>query len=207
MNHNLKQLGTLLAPSILSAMFITGTMIALSLSILIKYGTDTRSFYSLLLGEDSSPTLLGNTRAVFSAFYETVFSNPTLNKIMFFVFWMLIGLLVYLLLMGLGRGFGQADETLHKLKDANTNRLRVIEWLGIRLGVRLAAIAVTVVYSIFFVKLLLPFALLTLQIAAGSLPALSAFGYGAWGLLLLGLSLHVYVILLRLVLLRLRVFD
>lgn len=207
MTSKLRLVGLLLSPSPLSLVITFGIVILLSVSTLIKYGLNTTSLYDLVLGKGSSPDLINNTHIAFSTFYQNIFGNPTLNRILFFLFWMLIGLIVYLFLNVLGHGIGQADETVHEMNYVHANKTKSLEHYIKRIGIHCGVVVVLLLYSVLFLKAISPFGLLNVQISAAGLPQLSAFGYGVLGILVLSVGLYVYVILLRLFFLRIRVFG
>lgn len=197
--------GTLLAPSIASIL-ICGVLIAfISASTTIKYGRD--GLYALLLGPDSSPEFINSAHTTYSTYYNNIFGNSTLNSILFFVFWMIIGLIVYIFIMILNQGISEADEVAHELNYVHIQKNELLEQISIKLGIRFAVILGIAVYSFLFLKTLLPFSIANLQIVAGSLPNVTGIGYGFIGIFSLALGLHVFVVLLRLLYLRIRIFS
>lgn len=204
-SNRLKLFGTLLAPSIASIL-ICGVLIAfISASTTIKYGRD--GLYALLLGPDSSPEFINSAHTTYSTYYNNIFGNSTLNSILFFVFWMIIGLIVYIFIMILNQGISEADEVAHELNYVHIQKNELLEQISIKLGIRFAVILGIAVYSFLFLKTLLPFSIANLQIVAGSLPNVTGIGYGFIGIFSLALGLHVFVVLLRLLYLRIRIFS
>lgn len=203
-SNKLKLLGALLAPTFASIV-TCGVLIALiGASSAIKYGRD--GLYALLLGRDSSPEFINSAHTTYSTYYNNIFGNSTLNSILFFVFWMIIGLIVYIFIMILNQGISEADEVAHELNYVHIQKNELLEQISIKLGIRFAVILGIAVYSFLFLKTLLPFSLANLQIVAGSLPNVTGIGYGLIGILSLALSLHAYVVLIRLLFLRVRLF-
>lgn len=207
MNLKLRLIGLLISPTPASLLISAGFMVLLGASTLIKYGLNTNSIYNLVLGTGSSEQLISDTHLVFSLLYQNIFGNPTLNKILFFVFWMLVGLVVYLFIQVSGHGISEADETLHELNYVHTKKSQYLEHLVKRTAVQIGIVVLIALYSTLFLKALLPYSLLSLQISLASLPNLPALGFGLLAIIVLGISLHIYVILLRLLLLRIRVFG
>lgn len=198
-------LGTLLAPTFASILFCGSLIILISAGITIQYGKG--GLYALAFGADSPPDFINSAQATYSTYYNNIFGNSVLNSILFFVFWMLIGLVVYVFIILVGKGAKDADEVVHEINYVHIKKDKLIEQLEVRAGVRAAIFIMTGVYTVAFLKTLFPFSLASLQIAAGSLPKLSGVGYGLQGVLALSLSLHIYVVLIRLFLLRLRAFE
>lgn len=195
----------LLSPTLGSSIGELGAVILISAGTFVKYGKV--SFYNLLLGSDTSPDLINKTHEIISEFYQLVFGNSTLNKILFFVFWMLIGLVVYFFIMSTSHTISEADEAVHELNYIHVRRQQFIHSLEIKLALKTAVVIGAIVYSIVFVKLFFPFALACIKIATGSITELNGIKYGLIGIVGLSISLHVYVILSRLFLQRLRVFS
>lgn len=205
MHQKLKTIGLLLSPSIGSSIGELGAVILISAGTFIKYGKV--SFYNLLLGSDSSPDLINKTHEIISDFYQLIFGNSLLNKILFFVFWMMIGLIVYFFIMSTSHTIGEADEAVHELGYVHVKKQQFIHSLEVRLAIKTAVIVGSLLYSIVFIKIFFPFGLACIKIATGSITELSGIKYGLIGVLVLWLSLHVYIVLARLYLQRLRVFT
>jgi hypothetical protein len=200
-----KRLGYLLTPSLLSGI---STLLISVLALVFaswSYSVGSGAVYDFLFGPNSSGELIQTSRSTISAFGDTVFGNPTLNKILYLAFWMFVGLIVYLILFVIIKGTSSAAEEVQETGYANVNRTGQLKMFGVRAGIRLLVAVAWFVYSIFFIKILLPFSVLSARVGAGQLPQLSGWLYGIMGLLVLAVSLHIHVIFLRLVLLRVRV--
>lgn len=205
MNQKLKTIGLLIAPSLGSTIGVLGAVLVVFAGTFVKYGRV--GFYDLLLGSESSPDLINKTHDIISEFYQLVFGNSTLNKILFFGFWMMIGLIVYFFIMSTSHTIGEADEAVHELSYVHVKRQQFIHSLVIKLAIKTAVVIGAIVYSIVFVKLFFPFALASIMIATGSITEITGIKYGLIGILGLCISLHVYVVLARLFLQRLRIFN
>jgi len=197
----------LLRPS-LASMMATAFVSTLTLGIATQsYLSGSGVVYDFLFGPNSSSELIRSSQSTLSAFNNTVFGNPTLNKILYFAMWMLIGLITYMLLYGLSRGAQSAAEDVEEAGYANTNKKALLRNIGRRLALRLIVFIAWWVYIIFFVKILLPFSILAARIGAGNLPTLGGWLYGLLGLAVLAISLHIHVIFVRLLVLRVRLFN
>jgi hypothetical protein len=126
---------------------------------------------------------------------------------MFFVFWMLIGLIVYTIISGFGASFNAADQTVHEMQYLNVRRQQLSEQLSTRIIMRSIAGLLGFVYLVFFVKLLLPFSVLCSRIGVSSLNHVSGWLYLLGSCLVLGLSLHLAIVLARFFMLRPRLFG
>jgi len=81
---DIKRLGLLLRPSQLS---IIGNLMASGLILAVaslSYLAGSGLIYNFLFGSGSSIELIQTSRGTFSAFNNTVFGNPTLNKVLYF---------------------------------------------------------------------------------------------------------------------------
>jgi len=204
---DIKRLGLLLRPSQLS---IIGNLMASGLILAVaslSYLAGSGLIYNFLFGSGSSIELIQTSRGTFSAFNNTVFGNPTLNKVLYFAMWMLIGLCVYLILYSLGRGAVNAAKEVEEAGYTNINKKDQLKNFGSRAAARLASLIAWFIYCAFFVKVLLPFSILSVRIGAGNIPALDGWFYGLLGLAVLVLSLHIHLVFARLIALRVRIFH
>jgi hypothetical protein len=199
--------GVLLQPS--AASFIT---ILVSALVIIGVSTWTYTLkngllYDFLFGSSSSSELIQSSRSTFTAVNQTVLGNPLLNKVMFFVFWMLVGLVVYTIISGFGASINAADQTVHEMQYHNVRRQQFNEQLSTRIIMRSIASLSGFVYLVFFVKLLLPFSVLCSRIGVSDLDTIGGWFYLLGGFLVLALSLHLWIVLGRFFMLRPRLFG
>jgi hypothetical protein len=199
--------GLLLEPSVSG---LIGTIIAALLVLFVTslaYSIKSGFIYDLLLGPDSSADLIQTSRDTITALTNTVFGNPVLNKVLFFMFWMVIGLVVYLIVSGLGSGINEADKALHELQYANMRRLQLQESFMLRAMLRAITAMVWFAYSILFIKFFLPFSVLSTRVGLNQLNSVTGWGLLLAAFVTLTTSLHLHIVLLRLFCLRPRVFG
>ncbi len=207
MSKSSRTVWQLVTPSVLSLIVTVSLASTLTIGTFIKYGTNGDKLYHLVLGSNTPNDLVNSTHATFSNYYQLIFGNTTLNKILFFMFWMLIGLGIYTIAMIVYRGFATAEETAEELSYVHINKSKVLRQLWTRWVLHILAAMLIIVYSVFFLRLFIPYGLSNLQLAVDLLPSLSSLVRGALGVILIFLSLHVYTVLFRLLFLRVRVFG
>lgn len=199
--------GLMLKPSLMSAAFclaIAGIILAVSA---ISFSVKSGLLYDYLLGPNSSSQLIEISRGAFEAFSQTVFGNPLLNKILFLVFWMVIGLVVYLALTGIGTGVSSANETVQEIQYASSHKKRLDEDLKFRIILRVVALLLWFLYAVFFFKIFAPFSILAGHIAVGNLGEPLGWFYGLISIVVLTVSLHLHVVLTRFLMLRPRLIG
>lgn len=205
--HKNNRFRLLVIPSFSSGL-LTVTLSAAALVVAtVSYFAGNGLVYDYLFGPHSSTELIRQSKGTISALNNTVFGNSVLNKILYFGFWMLVGLVVYILLYSLLKGTAAAAEDIQETTYKNMRFREMLTNLGTRLAVRAAALIAWALYWVVFIKILLPFSVLSARVGGGDLPAPSGWLYGLLGLVVLILSTHIHLILLRLVTLRSRLFD
>lgn len=197
----------LIQPSIGGLMIILGLSLVVMVISGFSYVTRNGLFYDYLFGPDSSTTLIETSQSTVAVFNETVFGNPTLNKILFFVFWMVIGLVVYVVLSGLGSGISSAEHSIEEAHFVHAQKLRLGSELGLKVVLRVIASGLLILYLFAFFKILLPFGVLCARITSGDISQLINWLYALMGFSVLCATFYLGMLLLRLLLLRPRVFG
>lgn len=204
---NLKRLGTLLSPSSLSGCLVVVASVLILLGATWSYSVGSGAMYDFLFGKNSSVELISSSQSALAAFANTVFGNPTLNKILYFAFWMLVGLFVYVVLFALLRGTSTAIRDAQEATYTNVKKLELFKSVVVRFGLRLVVILAWVIYWIFFVEILFPFSILAARIGLSELPRIMGWIYSPLSLLIMVLSLHIHTVFVRLLVLRVRLYD
>lgn len=137
-------------------------------------------------------------------------SSEQLQHTILVVGWAILGaVLVFVAIKAITALVASATMTLKELTAAETPAKHQVEReIGRRVTIRAVVIGVWALYILLFIKAILPFAILASQIGLSQGRPIST---GAYYLMFAGLllfsSLHVHVIMLRLLLLRPRVFG
>lgn len=193
-------------PSLFSLTFVVfGSLILLFLansSLFIKGG-----FISNLVLGKNSPGLVESARQTTLAFSDLTLGNPTLNNILFFGFWMMLGLIIYVTFSTIGQILSETGKDIETLNNAQNRMNQLEETFWLRFATRSASFLGLIFYSIAFFKMIFPFSILASRAWLGSLNQISGWFYGALGFIVLALSLHVLVIILRFLLLRPRLLG
>ncbi len=206
-DKELSKVRSLLSPSLLSGLVTTFLATAVLTIAIFSYASGSGMVYDYLFGPNSSAELIRGASNSVDAFSNTVFGNPTLNKILFFCFWMIVGLVVYMILYAIFKGTSEAAEDFQETKYMNGRAQELLRTIGTRLAIRSAVLALWVIYWVFFIKILLPFSILCAHIGAGAFPDVSGWGYGGLGLIVLTASIHLHLVFLRLFALKVRLID
>jgi hypothetical protein len=173
----------------------------------LLYITDSTLFYEYLFGSSSSTTLIESSRSTVNTIIDTIFGNSILNKILFFAFWMVVGLVVYIIINGLGAGVSSAEATLEETQYVHAQRLKMSSEFAAKLILRLIALGLLVIFGVVFFKFLLPFAVLNARIVAGNAGQASNWIYGLLGFVVLCASFYIATVLIRFLLLKPRIFG
>lgn len=161
----------------------------------------------LLLGQDSSAGLVAVAEQTSYELGELTLGNEFLNKILFFALWMMIGMIVYVSLNTIGSVFGEVSDTAEKMHFIHARKEQIAESFLLRAGIRLAGILGIGIFYLIFARLVLPFSTLASRAWISSLSTPIGWLYGCLGFIVLVLSLHIFVILSRLIAIRPRVFG
>ena len=202
------RLATLLTiPSVLSA------SLALTASLLVlgaanwSYATPASQLYAYLYGQYGLATIFEHSSNALAA-VNGVFSSPGGYNIAVVLVALFIGALIYVLLEGIDHLTAEASSSIHLVEQTSDASIRryMKQQLEKRIGLRIAALCVWIIYLIFFARVIVPFCLLTGRIDINHFMTSDILGpLGA--LVLLTLSMHIHVILMRLLVLRPRLFG
>lgn len=191
-------------PSLGSGITVLLLTAGLVLASAFYYSTGNGAVYDFLFGPDSSSELIGQSKGIFDTFSNTLFGNPTLNKLLYFAFWMLVGLIVYFILYFLVKGASSTVENIEESQYKSSRVNDVLQSVGFRLAVRVGFLVVWMGYWIVFVKLILPFSVMATRVGIANLPEVQSLLYFVLGLIVLILGLHLHVVFMRLIMLRVR---
>ncbi len=197
--------GIILQPSLTSFMFVFTLSLLVFINTIVNFSGSNDLLFKLLLGSDTSVELLDTTKSTVSSLSDVFLNNPTLNKLLFFSFWFLVGLVVYAIISGAGSSI-DAVQKLHEdeqLLHMQKTKLEK-EWV-LKLALRATALFAWIIFITIFMKLLLPFSVLSFQVAGSSELSFSSVITGLFGFVILALTLHLHVVFLRCILLKPRI--
>lgn len=191
-------------PSILSGTVICLATLALLTLSNVSFLINSGLLYKTLLGNQSSQDFIQASHDTVSLFTNNVFSNPTLTKVLFFGFWMMIGLFAYISVVSIASLVGEASQNIASEHYMHTQANRVKEQFLLRLALRGAALIAILLWGWVLLRFLLPFSILSVRVG---LNQLSSGFYALLGVVVLWFSLHLLIVLCRFLTLRPRVFG
>ena len=203
--HRLPVLKLLLEPSLLSGLVVLAVSIGVTAIGTWSYIQSYGLFYEYLFGPEGIKTMLlqGQDRLQLA---RTILGSPLTYYLFVLCAGVATGLTIYAVLRiwSALRSSGQA--LLHSSEPADQ---AMHHDLLIRLLIRLLSGGAWVCFIVFFVKLIIPFAISLIHIGVGQLSDQPVPGAGALALatVVLAASLHAHIIFLRILLLRYRVFG
>ncbi len=193
----------LLMPSVLS--FFVSLALAIGLVAATVFGSHYRS-------SDTRLQLLkylhsSNGLSVQNA-QHALDSNRLISNLPLLLFWILVGLIVYLCAINLFGLVREAADLRQELTDnVNAGRSSVIREVVEKLAIRIVVLAVTVPYILVFFHRALPYAVALSLAASNQLTKLQGIECIMLALVLIIVCVHVFVILLRLLALRPRLLS
>jgi hypothetical protein len=202
---DVKLLGIYLSPSWLSGLItlLTGIMILGGTVLLTHVGT---SIQQSLLGLHDAYTQSSIGFSV-DTISNKFAQNVALNNVLLFLMWGSVGLVVYSIVQGVANELKQADRLLRRLYDAPASRAGIIRNVISHIVIRLGALACWWALFRFTIYKLLPYAIGASHASALHLTNASGWWHSLLGAIALMLSVYVLTVLLRLVMLRPRLFS
>lgn len=205
----MRKAAILLRPSFISGIgcgLITCAVIAFVAWIHI---TDNGLFYDFLFGRFGVTTALITAPQNISVFQQAVFNSPVTYYFVIGIAAIMVGILVYALLQGVGRIREEALIVASELRTHNPHLKSTVYNDLSRLGVRLASLAAWLIYWIVFIDLVWPFVVSLMQVGLIDISASHPSGwlYICAATLLWAVSVHMHVTFMRLCALRLRLFG
>jgi hypothetical protein len=197
----------LLSPSLLEIIvgfvLFAGTSVYLVVAATLK-GNSMADYMNIVIAESDGAWQPFRSQA-FEQLSEKINSSPMLADITVFFTWAVVGFLVYYLISFIWQLISKELRFFETLSSPQAHRRLLIREALLTLLVRLGATVALLVLAGFVRDFVLP-EFLTLTYSVLSLPPLQAALSFSAGIILLLLSLHVLVILARILLLRTRIF-
>ena len=195
------------SPSLLSASLTLACSVLVLVFANFRFLRRSNIIYELIFGDASSPDLIYESNIAFNTLNQTVFGNDTLNKILFFGLWLIIGLFVYALLNGVGQTVNKSKNEYQSLQYINAQKSVIEKDFVYRLLLRSLGILSIVVYAFVFVKFLYPYSIYAVRVGLSETSQLIG-----WLCLILGgivtlIGLHIFVVLFRFTSLKIRIFG
>jgi hypothetical protein len=199
--------GIVLQPSVASSITVVASTVMVFINTIVNIGGSSDQLFRIILGSNTSPELIDTTKSMVSGLAEIIFDNPTVNKLLFFAFWILVGLVVYVFVNGAGSGLNAAQKFYDEEKMIHVHKDKLEQEVLLKLTLIAAAICAWVLYMVVFLKLFLPFSVLSFQVAWGGDLKVSTVLTGLFGFVVLLVTLHLHIVLLRCATLRPRIIG
>ena len=195
--------GPSLASGLVTSLLAIVLLAVANFSFLLRSGL----LYDAFFGKGTPYDLIESSRDYVAVTNQVILGNPSFNKVMFFAFWMMVGLMVYALLSTLGQTIAETEEKLKSLRYIHARKAQIEHDLILRLALRAIGVITAVMYGWLFVRLIFPFCVLASQIGFSNLSSISGWLYLLLSFGVLLLSLHAVVIILRIIVLRPRLYG
>lgn len=196
-------LDLLFKPSWLSGLVIVLVSLGLILGTVLSVQYQESSL-RLLRAENTQPHTLSTGYKTIDTNFST---NTAIGYIPLFIFWAGIGLIVYSFTMAAVNAVRNAAELEAETHYVNVNRQALLLHAAERVILRFVVLVAWLLYIKFTLHVILPYALAVAYAATGSIGYLASVGYILWGISLLCIGLHLHIILMRLFVLRPRLFG
>ncbi len=191
---------SLIRPTWLSALI--GGLISLSLITYVILSTYFKGsgFRFQLLGNSQAPATLNSVG-------QKLDSNSIISNLPLFLFWCLVGIVVYTFAVNIFDTIRHTAEVIDEFNNfVNIDRKQIIRAAIEKLIIRIFVILIWGAYILFFFHHLIPYVIVLSLASADRLLSLTGAGSFVLAAVVMFLALHVHTLLLRLLLLRTRVF-
>lgn len=200
MKNTAKQIWLLLTPSWLSGLFALAVSLgAVGATVFASdyQGSSLQQQLFSARGGQSTAAALG-----FRPIAANLASNRLVADLPMFLFWAVVGVVVYFFVSGIWNSFGRAADMHEEMSYVHASKQQLIRVAAGHAALRLGVLAGWLLYLRLFMKLLMPYGLATAQLVRQWRAV--DIGYGLLAIAVLTVSLHLHVTWLRLALLRLR---
>lgn len=194
-------------PTFLSSVVTGATALILLTVANFSYLLRSGLIYDAIFGKGTPYDLIESSRTAAAAINQTVLGNSLLNKLLFFGFWIMIGLLVYALLSTVGQTIAETEQELKSLRYIHARRAQIEQDILLRLALRFTGLLAAFIYGWIFIRFILPFCIFASRVGLGNLSQPSGWFYLVLSPVVLLVALHIIVIILRLIVLRPRLYG
>jgi hypothetical protein len=198
-NTSRQHIAAVITPSVFSGL-VTGiaSISITAFAVVASFGSNGILLQGLFAANNlSAPT--------YHQITDNLARNTVISNIPLFIFWAAVGLIVYLFAINIVKAFGSGVLLEEELSYVNSQRSKLIKFEIMVACIRAAILVGWLLYVQVFMRLLLPYALAVAQ-AVRMNDALFGTVQVCIAVLLLFVSIHLNLVLLRLFLLKTRVF-
>lgn len=205
-NYDLKLFGSLLVPSVMSGVLCVLASLSLVGAIAVLTNYQGSSLQQELL-QTQARSANENIAEDYEYISEDFEQNAVLDKAPIMLFWMFVGTLVYFLVTGIAGAIASVSNLGEELHYMHVKRKRLLRDVYLKSAIRFCVLGLWLGFIVIFFRLLLPYCLAAAHVGAGSITTPTGVVYLLLAALVLTLCLHVHVVMLRLVVLRPRIFS
>ena len=202
-------LGYLLRPSwfsgLVSILVSTGVVLGAVLTF-VHYNGSTLSGNLRQLLDLHGQVVTPSVNSTYQTLGNNFSSNVLISDIPLFIFWAGVGLVVYSFTTNIFGALRNVAELGAQLGYVNANRRELVTAALEHLLIRATVLVAWLLFMRYTAHVLLPYVIAVAHAGLGNIPTITAAGYMLWGIFLLAVCLHLHTILLRLLLLKPRVF-
>jgi hypothetical protein len=192
----------LLTPSWLSGIF------DVCLTLVVCLGTMGLAWYqSSSLRLDYLSYQADKISSTYQRINTNLSANSFISNLPLLLFWSFVGLVVYIFVTNIFSVIHATAELNTELHYVHVNQKTMLRTATMHLLIRFAVLAVWVLYILFFIHHILPYCIAASLIGISHESLILCIGYVLLGVSVLAVALHLHTILLRLLLLRPRVFS
>ncbi len=205
-NLDARLFGILLSPSLLSAFISIVLSVGLVVFSIVSSHYQGSSTRLLFMKFNADQALQSHNSA--QAIGRTLDSNKLISNLPLLLFWCLVGFVVYMFainIFGVVQRVAELGDELNNF--TNMNRGQIIRESLEKLGIRLVVIVVWIPYILLFFHHIVPYVIELALVASSNLASVTGVGYVVLATVVLAISLHVHTVLLRLLVLRPRLFS
>lgn len=200
---------TILSSSVLTPSLSSGLM-AVAAGLAVLFGTIVaakfpNSDFQVLWRESQSHQAQRTLNDVYAEANQDLDENNWLSDAPLLVLWGGVGVVAYLFTMNLAKIYKEAEELKAELEYVRTDKNKLARELVIKTLFRSGMAIILFLFVQFSLRTVLPYAVAAASVA--SAPDIASLAYGALSFFVIVVSVHVAVILLRLIALRPRLFS
>lgn len=185
---------------------LTATILTLGMVTFVT-SSGSGALYDWLFGETSSASQIQTAQTTLQSINDAVLGNTVLNQLMFLVLWALIGLAVYVIIVGINRQVADIGQDLDDIGESNTLAKEIRKEIISKILLRLIFGSLWGIYLIVSIRIYFPFSFLCARVGGASLTTVNGWLFLGAAAATMFLTLHLHIVFIRLILLRTRIFD
>jgi hypothetical protein len=149
----------------------------------------------------------GQVNHLYQDVSNSLLANNYLSNVPLLFFWGLVGVVVYIFAANIFGAVQGTAELTSELNYVHANRHKLLQSAIIRLCFRLLVLGVWWVYTLLFLHQVLPYIVSASIVGSSQLQRWQTTEYTVLAIVVMAVALHVHIVLLRLLLLRPRIFS